>query len=245
MDVIPAIDIKDGRCVRLHQGRFDRVTGYEVTPEALAERYAGYGARWIHCVDLDGARSGGAGNRELIQALVARLPGRIQVGGGIRDEAIAEALLEAGAGRVVLGSAAAETPDAVFAWIDSLGEDRVVVALDVTDGADGPMLMTRGWTERSRWTLWEALERYAGAGLRHVLCTDISRDGAMEGPAVDLYREVVERWPDLRLQASGGVRDAADLDTLAGTGAASAIVGKALLEGAIVEEELQPYLRSA
>lgn len=244
MRVIPAIDIKNGQCVRLHQGRFDRVTDYPVTIEGLADHYAGLGAQLIHCVDLDGAKDGAGGNRSIVEGLLARHPNRFQVGGGIRDRGTAESLLEAGAARVVLGSAAAETPEAVFAWIDSLGEDRIVVALDVADGPAGVTVMTRGWTERSALTLWEALDRFSEAGLRHVLCTDISRDGAMEGPAVDLYKRCLEGWPKIRLQASGGVRNVADLEILAQTDVDGAIVGRALLEGAISDEELGPFLRN-
>ena len=245
MQAIPAIDIKDGQCVRLHQGRFDRVTDYPWTPEGLADRYRALGAGRLHLVDLDGARTGGAGNRVLIEALLARHPGCFQVGGGVRDLATAERLLAAGAGRVVVGSAAAESPERVFEWIDALGEDRVVVALDVAGDPEAPRVMTRGWVEASTLTLWDALDRYTAAGLRHVLCTDISRDGAMEGPATALYRRCLERCPTARLQASGGVRSAADLAELAAAGLPAAIVGRALLEGAINDEEIEPFLRSA
>ena len=126
MQVIPAIDIKDGQCVRLHQGRFDRVTDYPVTPAGQAQRYAALGASPIHLVDLDGARSGGEGNRELVLELLRTHPGRLQVGGGVRDLATAEALIEAGAARVVVGSTAVENPDAVYSWIDAFGEALVL-----------------------------------------------------------------------------------------------------------------------
>ncbi len=245
MQVIPAIDIKDGQCVRLHQGRFDRVTDYPVTPAGQAQRYAALGAPLIHLVDLDGARSGGEGNRGLVLELLRSQPGRLQVGGGIRDLRTAEALLDAGAARVVVGSSAVENPDAIGEWIDALGEDRIVVALDVSETEAGPTVMTRGWVAASALTLWEALDRFTAAGLRHVLCTDISRDGAMEGPATALYRRCLERVPDLALQASGGVRSAADLAELAEAGLPAAIVGRALLEGAISDEEIEPFLRSA
>lgn len=245
MQVIPAIDIKDGQCVRLHQGRFDRVTDYPCTPAGLAARYRALGAPLLHLVDLDGARTGGEGNRALIERLLADHPGVFQVGGGIRDRATAERLIEAGAGRVVLGSAAAERPEEVFDWLEALGADRLVVALDVAGEPDSPRVMIKGWVEASALTLWDALARYAEAGLRHVLCTDISRDGAMEGPAVELYRRCLERHPALGLQASGGVRDAADLAALAAAGLPAAIVGRALLEGAIDDEEIEPFLPSA
>ena len=245
MELIPAIDLKDGGCVRLFKGRFDAVTEYPADPVALALRYAGLGARWVHCVDLDGARDGAAGNLDLIRRMAAELPGGLQVGGGIRDRAAAQQLLDAGVGRVVIGSLAAEDPPAVIQWLAELGPEKLVLALDVNCEADQPMLVSRGWTERSELSLWQALERYGAAGARHVLCTDVSRDGAFTGPATDLYTECAERFPAMCFQASGGVRDAADLEALAATGASGAIVGRALLEGRISEQELQPFLRSA
>lgn len=245
MELIPAIDLKDGGCVRLFQGRFDEVTEYPADPVSLALRYAGIGARWVHCVDLDGARDGAAGNLETIRRMAAELPGGLQVGGGIRDRAAAQTLLDAGVGRVVIGSVAAEDPPAVIEWLAELGPERLVLALDVNCEAGEPMLVSRGWTEQSELSLWRALERYGEAGARHVLCTDVSRDGAFTGPATDLYRACAQRFPDMCFQASGGVRDAADLEALAVTGASAAIVGRALLEGRISEQELEPFLRSA
>ena len=247
MKVIPAIDIKDGRCVRLFKGRFDDVTEYDADPAMLAADYARQGADWIHCVDLDGARQGVAGNRSKITQIAAELPGRVQVGGGVRDAAAIGALLEAGAGRAVVGSAAVQQPDATRSWLQEFGAERIVLALDVSREPPhkSPMLVIKGWTETSRVTLWEALDQFTAAGLRHVLCTDISRDGAMTGPAVDLYSECAGRYPGVAFQASGGVRDLADLVDLEATGVQSAIVGKALLEGRITETELQPFLQSA
>jgi len=245
--VIPAIDIKDGRCVRLFKGRFDDVTEYAFDPAELASRYRDLGARWIHCVDLDGARRGRAGNLEQIGRIVAAIDGGVQVGGGIRDDADIVRLLDMGIDRVVVGSVAVEQPDMAGAWLREIGTERIVLALDVKfEGEDAtPVLVSRGWTEASRTSLWEALDRFAADGLRHVLCTDIGRDGAMTGPAVELYSQCAGRYPDIRFQASGGVRHAQDLAALSDAGAAAAIVGKALLDGRITDEELQPFLRNA
>jgi len=245
MDLIPAIDLKNGACVRLYQGRFDEVTEYPDDPEALAVRYAGLGAGWVHCVDLDGARDGSAGNLDIIRRLAARLPGQIQVGGGVRDRAAVDRLLTAGAGRVVIGSLAVEQADLVIEWLTELGAERLVLALDVSCAGIEPMLVSRGWVEQSKVRLWQALEDFQAAGARHVLCTDVSRDGAFTGPNVGLYRDCVRRFPELCFQASGGVRDIADLEQLASAGVGAAIVGRALLEGRISEQELQPYSRSA
>lgn len=247
MKVIPAIDIKDGVCVRLHQGRFDQVTEYSMRPPDLAARYSDLGARWVHCVDLDGARTGRAGNMDLLIETASAVSGGLQAGGGVRSTDAIARFLDAGVDRVVVGSVAVERPDEAVSWLDQTGPERIVLALDVRlDGGDGtPMLVTRGWTAGSDTSLWEALDRFAGAGLRHVLCTDVSRDGAMTGPAVDLYAECVERYPGIAFQASGGVRNASDLEALRGTGVAAAIVGKALLEGHISDQELASFLRNA
>jgi phosphoribosylformimino-5-aminoimidazole carboxamide ribotide isomerase len=243
---IPAIDLKDGRCVRLYQGRFDRVSEYEAEPEALAGRYLSLGVDWVHVVDLDGARDGAGGNRAVIGRMAGLARGRIQVGGGIRCRADVEAMLALGVGRVVIGSAAAERPDEVAGWFAEFGAERLVLAFDVRLDDDGvPWLRTRGWTEEAGVSLWDAIGNYRDAGLCHMLCTDVARDGAMTGPNLALYAQVATRFPRIELQASGGVRDLADVEALRGTGATGAIIGKALLDGRITDEEIRSFLRNA
>jgi len=243
---IPAIDLKDGRCVRLYQGRFDRVSEYEAKPEALAARYLSLGVDWVHVVDLDGARDGAGGNRASIERMAGLARGRIQVGGGIRTRADVEAMLALGVGRVVIGSAAAERPDEVRGWFRDFGAERLVLAFDVRlDEAGVPWLRTRGWTEDAGLSLWDAVDAYRDAGLKHLLCTDVARDGAMTGPNFELYTDCARRFPDVALQASGGVRDLADLERLRATGAAGAIIGKALLDGRITDEEIRSFLQNA
>jgi phosphoribosylformimino-5-aminoimidazole carboxamide ribotide isomerase len=243
MNVIPAIDIKNGRCVRLLKGRFDKVTESPVEPSELAAHYGELGARWIHCVDLDGARLGQARNLKMIHDIVGAVTGGLQVGGGVRNKATLANLLDAGVDRVVLGSVAVEHPKKTAKWLRAAGVGRIVLALDVSTESGDPVVVYRGWTEESKVTLWEAIDRFAVDGLRHVLCTDVERDGAMAGPALDLYAECVTRYPDVEFQASGGVRDRDDLVELEKIGVASAIVGKALLDGRISDEELRPFLR--
>lgn len=247
MQVIPAIDIKDGRCVRLFKGRFDRVTEYPVPPAELATRYSDLGAQWIHCVDLDGARTGRTGNVNLLAQTASAVSCGLQAGGGVRDEHTIARYLDAGVDRIVVGSVAVEQPDTARRWLREIGRECIVLALDVRmDADDGtPMLVTRGWTAGSDTSLWEALDQLEDTDLTHVLCTDVSRDGAMSGPAVDLYADCVRRYPGIAFQASGGVRNLADLQALAETGVAAAIVGKALLDGRISDEELGPFLQSA
>jgi len=245
--VIPAIDIKNGRCVRLFKGRFDRVTEYPVQPAELATRYSDLGARWIHCVDLDGARTGRSGNINLVAQAASAVSCSLQAGGGIRDDHTIARYLDVGVDRVVVGSVAVEHPKTARRWLQEVGRERIVMALDVRrDDDDGaPMLVSRGWTAGSDTSLWQALDQLETIGLSHVLCTDVSRDGTMTGPAVDLYAECVHRYPGIAFQASGGVRNVADLEALADTGVAAAIVGRALLDGTISDEELRPFLRNA
>jgi phosphoribosylformimino-5-aminoimidazole carboxamide ribotide isomerase len=220
MEVIPAIDLLGSEAVRLEQGDFARVSQYG-EPDALARRFAAEGARWIHVVDLDGARAGLI-RPVVVSALVhASQPASVQASGGIRSVADAETLVRAGASRVVVGTAAWRLLGKLVA---SLGE-RLVVALDVRDG----VVRTRGWTEEGL-ALDQAIDRCVLAGVSRLLCTAIERDGTLEGPDVDLVRRVVER-SRLPVLAAGGIRSAEDVDALEEAGAEGAIVGRALLEG--------------
>ena len=247
MLLIPAIDLRGGQCVRLLQGRFDAETVYASDPLEVLERYLAFGARRIHVVDLDGARDGSQGNRAAIGRIVGRA-GReaVQVGGGIRTRQVAEELFDLGVARVVVGSVAVTQPDEVASWLREFGPERVVLAFDVRlDDGGTPRLATHGWERQTQTSLWDAVERYLPAGLRHVLCTDVARDGALSGPNVELYRQCTRRFPNVAWQASGGVSEAADLDALATTGADSVISGRALLEGRLNAEELAPFLPAA
>jgi len=246
VQLIPAIDLLGGGCVRLLRGDFGAATRYAVTPAELLLRYHALGARWVHLVDLDGARDGVRANRTLIAALAGVREVRLQVGGGVRRGADIEALLDAGVARVVIGSAAVEHPAEVRAWLTRYGAERLALACDVQTrpGAE-PQLRTHGWRRDAQRGLWQLLGEYAGSGLRHVLCTDIARDGARTGPNLELYREACARLPQLAWQASGGVRDAADLTALCAAGAAAALSGTALLENCITTEELHPFLPDA
>lgn len=244
MIVIPAIDIKEGRCVRLFKGEFDQVTRYERNPVELATVYREAGCKLLHVVDLDGARDGRPVNEKTIRSL-GTVPGlALQVGGGLRNEALVEAVLESGVNRVVLGSVAMVRPQAVANWLLNYGGGRVVLALDVRlDEGGVPRMASHGWTRETGQDLWTALEFFVKAGLQHVLCTDIDRDGAMTGPNLDLYRQCVARYPKVAFQASGGVRHLDDLRALEDAGLHAAIVGKALLDGNIKLEELGPFLQ--
>jgi phosphoribosylformimino-5-aminoimidazole carboxamide ribotide isomerase len=247
MRLIPAIDLKAGRCVRLLQGNFDCETRYPTDPARLLDRYRDWGADWLHVVDLDGARGGEMhSNRAIIMRLAAQRVVNLQVGGGLRDSAALAQMLDAGATRVVVGSAAVLQVPQVQAWLKHFGTDRLTLAFDVRiDQAGVPRVMTHGWQKQSALTLWSALANYAAADLKHVLCTDVARDGALTGPNVALYAEAVRRHPHVEWQASGGIRGADDLHALAQTGAAAAVSGKALLEELIPPKDLQPFLPNA
>jgi phosphoribosylformimino-5-aminoimidazole carboxamide ribotide isomerase len=246
MLLIPAIDLRAGRCVRLYQGQFDTETRYVTEPQELLRRYQTLGAPWVHVVDLDGAQEGVPANGSLIAALARQRAARLQVGGGIRAAYMIEALLNAGVARVVIGSAALERPVEVLGWLQRFGAERLCLAFDVRiDEAGDPRVHTRGWTCNSVLTLWDAIRVFPRDMLRHVLCTDIERDGALTGPNLALYRSAVSRLPHLAWQASGGVRDATDLAALARLGVAAAVSGKALLEERMTQEELRPFLPDA
>ena len=246
MLLIPAIDLRKGRSVRLFQGDFAAETRYELQPHELLLRYRGFGASWLHVVDLDGAKDGALANRSIIVALASQSAVRLQVGGGIRSSTTIDDLLQQGVSRVVIGSTAVERPDEVNEWLVRYGPERICLAFDIRlDERGVPRVRTRGWTEGTALSLWDAIARFPADRLKHVLCTDIERDGALTGPNVDLYREAVSRFPHLQWQASGGVRDASDLAALAKTGVAGAVSGKALLEERITSEELRPFLQDA
>jgi phosphoribosylformimino-5-aminoimidazole carboxamide ribotide isomerase len=244
--LIPAIDLKAGHCVRLLHGDFAREKRYEVSPASLLEKYRYMGADWLHVVDLDGAKDGSLDNRDAIVHLAAQRPVKLQVGGGLRNTAAVTQMLDAGVARVVIGSAAVTQIDQVRSWLDHFGPERVALAFDVRlDEGGTPHVATHGWQRQSELSLWGALQNFAGSQLKHVLCTDVGRDGALTGPNLGLYCEAVRRHPEIEWQASGGVRDAADLHALQHAGAAAAISGKALLEELIPRRELQPFLPNA
>ena len=246
MLLMPSIDLRDGHCVRLLKGDFGAETRYQFEPHELLQRYRALGAPWLHIVDLDGARDGLLANRSTIAALATQHGIALQVGGGVRSSDVAADLLRVGAARIVVGSAAVEAHASVLEWFGHFGAERLCLAFDIRHDAQGtPLLRTHGWQQATPLSLWDGVDRFLAAGLRHVLCTDIDRDGALAGPNVALYREAVARYPGIQWQASGGVSSIADLHALATTGVAAAISGRALLEERLPAEELQPFLRAA
>ena len=246
MKLIPAIDLRDGKCVRLYQGDFEKQTEYSSDPLGVARRFSELNVKDLHIVDLDGARSGEQFNQDIVAAMGGRTHLAVQLGGGIRDASTIENWLALGVDRCVIGSAAVTNPETVLEWLGGFGPERIVLALDVRINDEGePLLTTHGWTKTSATTLWDSLDTYAAAGLRHVLCTDVSRDGALAGPNLDLYGETLRRYPSLLLQASGGVRDIRDLEALDKIGVPAAVSGRALLDGRITADEVAAFPRNA
>lgn len=230
--VYPAIDVRSGVVVRLHKGDYDRETRYTDNPVAVAENYARGGSAWLHLVDLDAARGGGYTLHDTLSRIVETTGLQVQTGGGVRSRQDVEQLLEAGAARVVVGSLAVREPETVRGWIEEFGPGHVTVALDTRTGEDGTwVLPTAGWTAVGEQDLITTLHAYDGSGLRHVLCTDIGRDGTLSGPNFHLYTMLTRSAPHLEIQASGGARSVDDVRAARKTGCGGIILGKAILEG--------------
>jgi len=245
LEVIPAIDLLGGSVVRLFQGDFDQVTEYVSDPLELARRYVDTGARRLHVVDLDGAKTGEPTNLPIIESLSA-VGLEIQAGGGIRDLARLETLLEAGVTRAVIGSVAVENRDEVTRWMQAVGPERIIVAVDVRLGEnDAPEILTRGWQAGSGQLLWPLVDYYLEQGATEFLCTDIAKDGTLQGPNINLYETCATRFPNAEFIASGGVSNLADIEALDRTGITRVVTGKALLDGRLTIEEIKEFSRDA
>jgi phosphoribosylformimino-5-aminoimidazole carboxamide ribotide isomerase len=230
--VYPAIDVLGGKVVRLRQGDYARETAYDDDPLAVASRCAAQGARWLHLVDLEAARDGGYTLAPLLARIKQRTGLSLQTGGGVRAQADVERLLDAGADRLVVGSLAVRAQQEVMGWLGHFGPERIVVALDARcDQAGAWRPAVHGWTETAHESLDVLVREYAREGMRHLLCTDIGRDGMLTGPNLELYGAVRQWAPDVAVQASGGVRDVADVVAVRALGCAGAVLGKSLLEG--------------
>ncbi len=230
--VYPALDIRGGRVVRLLQGDYNRETSYGDDPLPRAQVFADTGASWMHLVDLDAAKAGGYTLAPLLAQIAAHTSLKVQTGGGVRSRDDVARILEAGASRVVIGSLAVRETDAVLGWLQEFGAERLTIALDTRQDADGVWrLPVHGWTETAEATLDELASRYAQAGMKHLLCTDIARDGMLSGPNIELYAHLAGLLPGVAVQASGGVRDEADIRAARAAGCGGAVLGKALLEG--------------
>jgi phosphoribosylformimino-5-aminoimidazole carboxamide ribotide isomerase len=235
MQLYPAIDLRGGHVVRLLQGDFDMETRYQNDAVVLAKSYEQEGADWLHVVDLDGAKSDAAGaqqNLAIIERIARETGLKVQTGGGVRSELDVRSRLDAGAARVVVGSVAVRAPELVIAWLAQFGAEQIALALDARADPFGVYRVhAAGWQEAAELELFECVTRFAQAGFRHALVTDIARDGMLSGTNVALYAELKMISGALAVQASGGVANLGDLRALRANQIPGVIIGKALLEG--------------
>lgn len=228
--IIPAIDLIDGKVVRLYQGDYGQQTTFDLSPLAQLQSYQDQGANWLHIVDLTGAKEPAKRQTALIAKLTAGLSANIQVGGGIRTEEQVAELLSLGVKRVVIGSLAVKEPELVKGWFNKFGSEAICLALDVNINQSGEKIVAvSGWQSGGGKSLESIVEDFSQVGLKHALVTDISRDGTLTGANTELYRELSSRYPDIAWQASGGIATLEDVAAVRDSGAAGIIIGKALL----------------
>lgn len=232
--IIPAIDIINGHCVRLSQGDYQRITDYSESPAAMAENFEALGFKRLHVVDLDGARSGKVINIKALKEITSRTNLIVDFGGGIKSEEDLKNVFEAGASAVSIGSIAVSDPDIVSLWADSFGAEKFIISADVRDN----IVRTNGWTKDSGITLNQLISRYRNKNIRHVLCTDISRDGMLCGSNIELYKTIMEQFPACKLIASGGISSLDDIKKLDEAKIPAVVIGKAIYEQQINLEEL-------
>jgi len=235
MRIIPAIDIIDGQCVRLSQGDYAQKKVYETDPVAVARSFEEAGLEYLHLVDLDGAKQGKVTNWKVIEAICKNISLKVDFGGGIKTKSEIRQLLELGVKQVNLGSVAVKEPEKVSIWIDEFGADKIILSADVRE----ERIAISGWTETSSLSIQDFIANYQTIGITYVTCTDISKDGMLAGPNVDLYTKLLKQFPSLNLIASGGVSSLDNLTQLKAAGLYGAIVGKAIYEGRIGLTELQ------
>ncbi|GAA3986751.1 1-(5-phosphoribosyl)-5-[(5-phosphoribosylamino)methylideneamino] imidazole-4-carboxamide isomerase [Hymenobacter antarcticus] len=238
MEIIPAIDLINGQCVRLSAGDFARQTTYDADPVAVAQRFADAGLRRLHLVDLDGARAGHPVNLAVLEAIASRTTLDIDAGGGIQTDAALAQVLAAGAHHITAGSVAVREPATVQAWMARHGADTVFLGADFK----GEHIVINAWVDKSTLTLDGFIADYLAAGGTTFICTDVSKDGLLQGPSLATYRRLVQQFPAARFVASGGVTTISDLEELAEAGMHGAIIGKALYEGTIALADLRTFL---
>lgn len=229
IELIPAIDIIDGQCVRLTQGEYDRKTVYGEDPTVVARRFEELGFKRLHIVDLDGAKSKHIANSAVLRRITTETHLTVDFGGGIKTDEDIETAFESGAAMVTVGSIAVTEPERFLQWLRRYGPDRIVLGADVRQGR----ISINGWKENSSEELIPFLDNYIRQGVKNVLCTEISRDGTLAGPATELYKRVLEAFPQLYLIASGGVASTEDIFELEAAGLPAVVFGKAFYEGRI------------
>ena len=234
IELIPAIDIIGGQCVRLTKGDYDQKTVYRNSPAEVAKEFEQIGFKRLHVVDLDGAKSKHIVNEQVLKAITAETNLVVDFGGGIKTDADIEKAFSAGASMVTVGSIAVTDPDRFMGWLEKYGASRIILGADVRKGK----ISINGWKEDSGEALLPFMKKYIDAGVRNVLCTEISKDGTLAGPAIDLYKEMMATYPELHLIASGGVSSIDDIKALEAAGIPAVVFGKAIYEGKINLKEL-------
>lgn len=237
MQIIPAIDIIDGKCVRLTEGDYSSKTEYAFSPLEMAKQYEEIGFKRVHLVDLDGAKAGNVINWKIVEEIASETNLSIDFGGGVKTMAEVKRILDLGVTYVTVGSIAAKQPNEFRSWLEIFGAEKFFLGADVRD----QKIMTAGWLERTDIDLSELIEQYMNLGVNHFFCTDISKDGQLMGPATALYKQIIESFPDINLVASGGVSSLKDLIELKEIGCSGAIVGKAIYEGKIALQNLAMF----
>ena len=234
IELIPAIDIINGQCVRLTKGDYEQKTVYRNSPAEVAKEFEQIGFRRLHVVDLDGAKSKHIVNSQVLQDITTKTQLTVDFGGGIKTDADIAAAFAAGAQLVTIGSIAVTHPDLFMGWLQKYGAERIILGADVRNGK----ISINGWKEDSAEDLLPFLRKYVDAGVRNVLCTEISKDGTLQGPAIELYQRVMSVYPELHLIASGGVSSMDDIRALDAAGIPAVVFGKAIYEGRINLKEL-------
>lgn len=234
MIILPAIDIIGGRCVRLSQGDYNQQTQYEAMPVDMVKQYVAHGFKRIHVVDLDGAKASSPQNLDTLSELAAVPGAEIEWGGGIKSVEALGAVLDAGAKYAVVGSVAAKQPELFEQWLRMFGPERIILGADVREGR----VAVNGWQEEMDVTIDDLVDRFLKYGLSQVICTDISRDGMLQGPATELYVRLQKKYPKVDFTVSGGISSMADIHALKAAHLRRVIVGKAIYEGRITLDEL-------
>lgn len=240
IEIIPAIDIIEGKCVRLSQGNYENKIVYNENPLEVAKEFEAYGIHRLHIVDLDGAKSRHIVNYRILEQIASRTSLVIDFGGGIKSDEDLLIAFENGAQMVTVGSVAANEPQLFLSWLAKYGNDKMILGADVRNG----MISINGWCEESEQELIPFLANYIKKGAKKVLCTDISRDGMLKGPAIELYKSIMEQYPSIHLIASGGVSSIEDIRKLNNAGIPAVVFGKAFYEGRITLKELNKLIES-
>lgn len=238
MRIIPAIDIIEGKCVRLSQGDYNSKKVYNENPLEVAKRFEDHGIEYLHLVDLDGAKSKHIVNHRVLEKIAAKTSLKIDFGGGLKSDEDLRIAFECGADQITGGSIAVKEPETFLSWLEKFGSERIILGADAKNGK----VAVSGWTQESTEDLLPFIKGYFEKGVKYVICTDISKDGMLEGPSTDLYKEILQENNDLKLIASGGVSKYDDLPTLQEIGCEGVIIGKAIYENKISLKQLEEFI---